>query len=144
MSEENIENITKSDSNLPSTFFYYHLLSDINFNAHCLINNIDIPKKIINLYISYTLTSCLRKLNTDFTLKNCLFGPVKLTKNADRVKYKHSGYDREFACRSEFLFTDGNFGKNVILFGADMSSSANIDNTGKYILVLGEGNTRIR
>ena len=25
----------------------------------------------------------LRNLNTDFTLKNCLFQPVKLTKRAD-------------------------------------------------------------
>ena len=28
-------------------------------------------------------------------------------------------------------------GKNVIIFGADMSSSAHIDNKGKYILILG-------
>ena len=36
------------------TFVNHHLLSDINFNGHCLINiNISIPKKVINLYISY-------------------------------------------------------------------------------------------
>ena len=28
------------------------------------------------------------KFNTDFTLVNCLFGSVKLTKNADLDKYK--------------------------------------------------------
>ena len=34
-----------------------HLLPDITFNGQCLINNnISIPKKVINLYISYTLT----------------------------------------------------------------------------------------
>ena len=48
MSEENIENITKSDSNFAPTFAD-HLLPDINFNGHCLINNISIPKKIIYL-----------------------------------------------------------------------------------------------
>ena len=37
MSEENIANITKSDRNLASTFFYHLLLPDINFNGHCLI-----------------------------------------------------------------------------------------------------------
>ena len=56
MSEENIVNITKSDSNFAPTFVDHHLLTDIKFNGHCLINNISIPKKIINLYISYTLS----------------------------------------------------------------------------------------
>ena len=83
MSEENIENITKSDSNFAPTFVDHHLLQDITFNGHCLINNIFIPKKIINLYISYTLTPWLRNLNTDFTLNSCLVGSVKLTKNTD-------------------------------------------------------------
>ena len=56
MSEENIENVTKSVSNFAPTFVDHHLLPNINFNGHCLIkNNIYIPKKIINLYISYTL-----------------------------------------------------------------------------------------
>ena len=43
---------------------------------------------------------------------------MKLTKNADLDKYKHSGYGIEFDSRSEFLFTDGSFEKNVIIFGA--------------------------
>ena len=55
MSKENIENITKPDSNFAPTFFDHHVLPDINFNGHCLINNISILKKVINLYISYTL-----------------------------------------------------------------------------------------
>ena len=42
-----------------------------------------IPKKVINLYISYTINPQLRNLNTDFTLGNCLFGSVKLIKNTD-------------------------------------------------------------
>ena len=55
MSEENIENITKSDSNFAPTFVDHHLLPDMNFNGHGLIkNNISVPKKVINLYISYT------------------------------------------------------------------------------------------
>ena len=107
MSEENIENITKSDSNFASTFVDHHLLPDMTFNGHCLIeNNISIPIKGINLYISYTLTPCLRNLNTDFSLNNCLFGPVKLTKNADPDKYKYSSYGIGFDSRSEFLFTE--------------------------------------
>ena len=55
MSEENIENISKSDRNFAPTFLDHHLLQDINFNGHCLINNIHILKKVINIYIFYTL-----------------------------------------------------------------------------------------
>ena len=91
MSDEYIENITKSDSNFAPTFVDHHLLSDRNFNGHCLINNnISIPEKVINLYISYTISPWLKYLNTNFTLNNCLFGSVKLNKNADPDKYKYS------------------------------------------------------
>ena len=56
MSEKNIENITKSDSNFTATFVDHHVLPEINFNGHCQINHrISIPKKVINLYIFYTL-----------------------------------------------------------------------------------------
>ena len=87
MSEGSIESITKSGSNFAPTFVNHHLLPDVNLNGHCLIkNNISIPKKVINLYISYTLGRQIRNLNTDFTLVNCLFGSVKLTKNVDLDK----------------------------------------------------------
>ena len=36
---ENIENITKSDSNFAPTFVDHDLLPDINFNGYCLANN---------------------------------------------------------------------------------------------------------
>ena len=118
MSEESIENITKSGSNFAPTFVDYHALPDINFNGHCLIkNNISIPKKVINLYISYTLDHQLKNFNIDFTLGNCLFGSVKLTKNSDLGKYKCTSYGTGFDTHSEFLFTDGSYGK---IFGAHL------------------------
>ena len=61
MSEKNIENIAKLDSNVGPTFVDLHLFPDIIFNGHCLINNIRITKKVIkviNIYISYTLNPC--------------------------------------------------------------------------------------
>ena len=82
ISEENIENVTKSDGNFAQTFVDHLVLTDISFNENCLINNIYIPKKVINIYTSYTVTPWLRNLNTDFTLKNLLFG----TKNTDPDK----------------------------------------------------------
>ena len=35
--------------------------------------------------------------------------------------------------------TDESFGKNVIIFGGDMSLSVHTDNKGKDVLILGEG-----
>ena len=143
MSEESIENITKSDDNFAPTFLDHPVLPEISFNEHCLIkNNISIPKKVINLYFSYILGHQLRNLNTDFTLGNCLFGSVKLAKYADLDKYKYTGYSIVIDSRSELLFTDGSYRKNVIIFGADMSSSVHVDNKRKDILILGEGPTQ--
>ena len=51
-----------------------------------------------------------------------------LTKNADPVKYKYFGYGIGFDARGVFSLSDGNgFGKNAMIFGADMSSSVHID-----------------
>ena len=111
MSEESIENITKSDSNFVPTFVDHYLLSDINFNRHCLISNFNTPKKIINKYISYTLNHWSRNLNIAFSLKMCLFGSAKLTEKVGPDKYKYSNYNIGFNSRSEFLFTDGSMGK---------------------------------
>ena len=117
MSEENIEKITKSDSNFVPTFVDQHVLPDLNFNGHCLINNnISILKKVINLYISYVLNPWLRNLKTDFTLKNCLFGSVKLIKNSGPDKYKYSGYGIGFYSRSEFSFTNGSMEKMLLFW----------------------------
>ena len=59
-----------------------------------------------------------------------------MTKNADIDKYGYSGYGIGFDRRGSFSFPGGGFGQNVIIFGADMSSSVHIDNKKKDILVL--------
>ena len=70
MSEENIESITKSDSNFTPTFVDHHLLPDINFGGLYLIkHNISIPKELINLYISYTLGPKLKKFKYRFYIR---------------------------------------------------------------------------
>ena len=140
MSEESLENITKSDRNFAPTFVDHHSLPDINFNGHCLIkDNISVPKTVINLYISYSLGPHLRNFNTYFTLSNCLFGSVKLTKDANREKYKYIGYGIGFDSRREYSFPDSTVGRNI--FGADISSSVRIENKRKDILILGKGLT---
>ena len=52
-----------------------------------LYNHIPIPNKDSkNIYTSYLLNQLRIDLNTDFPLGSSLFGPAKLTKNADRDK----------------------------------------------------------
>ena len=43
----------------------------------------------------------------------------------------YSGYGIGFDKRPSFSFPSGAFGQNVWIFGADMSSSAHIDNENK-------------
>ena len=75
-------------------------------------------------------------------IKNCLFGAGTLTKKADIEKYGYSGFGIGFDRRSSFSFPGVRFGQNVSIFGADMSSSAHVDNKKKDILVLGKGPTQ--
>ena len=95
-------------------------------------------KKLVNIYIVYELGVSSSNVN-DPTIKNGLFGAVTLTKNADIEKYKYSGYGIGFDRRSRFSFTGDEFDQNVLIFGADMSTSTHIDNKKKAILVLGRG-----
>ena len=62
MPEKNIENITKSDSNFAPTVVDHHALPDINFNGHCLINN------IYTLYFLFT-KSMVKKFKHRFYIK---------------------------------------------------------------------------
>ena len=84
---------------------------------------------IVNIYIVYELSSNLN--NFDPALESCLFGTVKLTKNADIDKYKYSIYGIGFDASGSFLFPNGSFGQNIIIFGVDMSSSAHTNNKKK-------------
>ena len=101
-----------------------------------------IPKNVVNLLIAYELDTWSRDLNTDFALKDCLFGSARLNKNANTDKYKYSDYDIEFDSRSEFSLPDDSMGKNVIIIRVDMSSSVHINNKKEDILILGAGPTQ--
>ena len=93
-------------------------------------------KLLLNLFIVYELDSWPSDLNTDFTLGSCLFGCAKLTKNTDPDKYSYNGYGVGFDARGYQSLPDGSVDKNVIIFGVNMSSSVQIDNKGKNVLIL--------
>ena len=66
-----------------------------------------------------------------------MFGAVSLTKHIDIDQYKYSEYGIGFNKKGDFSF--GNeFGRNVIILGADMSSYVHANNKTKNILVLGK------
>ena len=63
-----------------------------------------------------------------------------MTKNADIDKY--SGYGIGFDRHGSFSSPGIGLGRNVIIFGVDMSFSIKIDNRKKDILILDEGPTQ--
>ena len=65
-----------------------------------------------------------------------------MPKNDDIDKYKYSGYGIGFNRHGSFSFSGTGLGKNVIIFGVDMSSSRKIDNRKKDILILGKTPTQ--
>ena len=91
------------------------------------------PLNIIIYFIISELDTWSRKLNSDFNLKDYLFGGVKLAENAESDKYVYGGYGIGFD--SGLLFSIPNFGwgKNVIIFGVDRSSSVYINNKKRHL-----------
>ena len=93
-------------------------------------------RPVVNIYIAYETTPDTKTSN--IALKNCLFGAIKLIKNSDVDKYKYPGYGIGFDSRSIFSHPSGGDGKNVTIFGADLSSSVNANNKVNNVLVLGK------
>ena len=137
------ETINPSTTSLSPLIDYVGHKIRLKFSRSCLRK----PKlqythgKGVNIYIVYELGASTSH-NNDPTLKNCLFGAVTLTKNADIEKYGYSGYGIGFDRRSSFSFPGGGFGQNILIFGVDMSSPSHIDNKKKDILVLRKGPTQ--
>ena len=145
LSEETIKPPATSDNSLTPLLSYCGPKTRVKFTGSCLKQ----PKisythgTIVNIYIVYELGASGSNDN-DPTLKNCLFGAVTLTKNADIDKYGYSGYGIGFDRGSSFSFPRGGFGQNVLTFGANTNSSAHIDNKKRHINSRKEVNTRVR
>ena len=92
--------------------------------------------KIVDIYIFYEIERSVN-ISSYPTLENYLFCAVKLTKNVEADLYKYSGYG--IGVDRKGSYSIGNeVGKNVIIFGVDMSSSVHVDNNKKDILILGK------
>ena len=143
LSAESIKPPTTFDNSLTPALSYYGTKTRVKFTGSCLKQSkISYTHgKVVNIYIVYELGASSSHDN-DPTLKNCLFGAVTLTKNADIDKYGYSGYGIGFDRKTAFLFPGRGFGQNIIIFGVDMTSSAHIDNKKKDILIFGKGPTQ--
>ena len=143
ISNESIKPTTTSNNSLNPRLSY----NDTKIKAQFTGSRLKQPKftfthkKVVNIYIVYELVASSSNVN-DPAIKNCLFGAVSLTKNADIEKYKYSGYGIGFDRRSSVSFPSSGFDQNVLIFGADMSTSIHIDNKKKDILALGRGPTQ--
>ena len=94
----------------------------------------------LDLYIVYELNNWLINSSNNFPLKNCLFGTVKLVRNAIKSKFIHNGREILFAGEDIQSF-DKDSARNVVTFGVDNSSSSHTDNQKSNFLVLGAGIT---
>ena len=75
------------------------------------------------MYNVFEIKSWLFYFENGFALKSSLFGDIKLSKNPDPDKYFSSGYVISLDIHGTFSLPHGGLDKNVVIFGADMSSS---------------------
>ena len=61
-----------------------------------------------------------RNPTNNFTLKICLFGSVKLTRNTDKSKFTYNGRGIAFDGKGYWSFDNGTAG-NITNFGVDSS-----------------------
>ena len=72
---------------------------------------------VINIYITYKTLA--KNLNSEFTLRNCLFGAVKITNksNTDKDMWRYNGYGIAFDSKEEFTHpSPQGYAKNVKMF----------------------------
>ena len=116
LSDETIKPPTTSDNSLTPTINYYNNNNSdkirVKFAGSCLKQSNKLTythRTIVNIYIVYELGAS-GSINSDTTLKKCLFGAVTLTKSTYIDKYGYSGYGIGFDRRSNFSFPGGGFG----------------------------------
>ena len=150
-SDSNMNAIVDSGGHLPN------IKNDRRIHVHLIGNYFQQNKVIIpnnnnaiNIYCVYELDSIASSRDTSFTIQNALFGAMQITKNAtDSDKNNYKGYGICFDERSQFghTITENGVtytlnGRNVLIFGADMSFSVHAANKANHIYLMGDGLTQ--
>ena len=156
-SDSNMNAVANAKTTLPylgiNGRMYVHLSGN-----HFQQNAVNIPNtprifninNAINIYCVYQLDPIDSIRDTSFTIQNVLFGAMQITKNAtDSDKNNYKGYGICFDERSQFghTVTGGGIthtsnGRNVLIFGVDMSFSVHATNRANNIYVMGDGLTQ--
>ena len=100
------------------------------FKGSCFKQEDKVPftlNNVVSFYIAYELDTWSKDLNVDFTYSET----------------NYSGYEIGFDSRSLFSISHFDWGKNVITFIVNMSSSVHSDNKNKSIFVLVKGPTQV-
>ena len=150
-SDYNMNAVANAKSTLPNLKNYDRMHVYLSVN-HFQQNEVSIPNNnnAINIYCVYKLDPIDSSRNTSFTIQKALFGAMEITKNAtDSDKNNYKGYGICFDERNQFGHTitkDGmtytSNGRNVLIFGVDMSFSAHPTNRANHIYVMGDGLTQ--
>ena len=124
LSDERINSITASNYSITPKLSYYGSKVRVKFNGSYLKQDKATYSHgtIANIYMIYEIRKN-HNISSYPTLENCLFGAVSLTKSNDIDQYKFSGYGIGFNRKGEFSLGSNGFGRNVIILGADISSS---------------------
>ena len=130
----NMNALANSKNDLPNLKNHGRMHVYLSGN-HFQQNKVIIPNNnnAINIYCVYKLDPIASIRVTSFTIQNALFGAMQITKNAtDNTKNNYKGYGICFDERSQFghTITEGGFthtanGRNVLIFGVDVSFSVN-------------------
>ena len=143
LSDERINSIKTPNHSITPNLNNYGTYTRVEFNGSCLKQDKVTfnDGKLVNIYIVNDISKSIN-ISDYPTLENCLFGAASLAKNVDIDRYGNSGYCIGFDRHGSFSFPGTGLGRNVIIFGVDMSSSTKIDNRKKDILILGKGPTQ--
>ena len=143
--------VANAKSNLPN------LKNDGRMHVHLSGNHFQQNKVIIpnnnnaiNIYCVCKLDPIASSRDTSSTIQNALFGSIQFTKNATaNSKNNYKGYGICFDERSQFGHSeteDGRAhtanGRNVLIFGVDMSFSAHATNRANHVYLMGDGLTQ--
>ena len=151
-SDSNMNAFTNAKNNLPNS-----KKNDCRMHVHLSGNHFQQNKvtisnngNVINIYCVYKLDPIASSRDTSFTIQDALFGAMQITKNAtDNSKNNYKRYGICFDEGSQFGHTmsEGGCthitnGRNVLIFGADMSFSVHATNRANHIYVMGDGLTQ--
>ena len=108
MPDKRINSITASNFSITSELSEYGSKIRVKFNGSCLKQDkiTYIHGTIVNIYTAYEISNSF-SISSHPTLENCLFGAVRLTKNADIDEYKYSGYGIGFDRKGTFSVDNG-------------------------------------